>query len=153
MQTAGTPYTVFNIMIDGDWIYFVGNFIQLGTATSRGIIRYKIGIGAQNIGTGIGSVVNAEAITSICKIGDIIYIAGSFTWFNGFLNRNLAGFNIRTGAIKDMGYGLPMRPEGLCKYYSSSVASDTILVILGDNLEANGKLQRIVAFYDPSLNP
>lgn len=154
MQTTGHPNNVvFNILIDGNWIYYVGSFVGMGTATSRGICRYQIGVGAQNVGTGLKSVVNAEAITSISKIGNIIYIAGSFIWFNDFLSRNLAGFNVVTGYVKDMGYGMNMRPEGTCKYYNSSIASDTILVIAGDNLTANGKRQRIVSLYNPTLNP
>lgn len=141
------------------WIYFGGDFNYMtdgiDTARSRGLCRYKEGVGLQAIGTvGFNQVHGVETITGMTKSGDILYFVGQFTWFNNFYSRNIAGLNVVTGEIIDMGYGFTMRPEDIRHWTDTEglmgEADKEWLIVAGDFMDGNGKERLNVSLYDPS---
>lgn len=138
--------SVYDILNSNDgWLYFCGSFDSLGEIKANSIARFKMGKGMQSVGSGIFMQNSAVSITSIVEMDDIIYIAGSFSRFNGMLSNNFAAFNKITGQVYDVGYGVDMRVEALAVYQND-------IIICGDNFNANGKPRWIISRYRPSLN-
>jgi len=134
---------VYKILEHDGWLYFVGDFDQLGDATSKGIARWKNGE-IENVGSGIYGYY-ATAITSAVILDDILYVGGMFSRFNNMLSPMFAAVNLTTGEVIDVGYGLDMRVEDL-KVFNNEV------MIIGDGFHANGQRHFIVTAYDPALN-
>lgn len=138
---------IFDIHVDEEeWIYFAGGYSSLGGVSAGSLARFRPGDGIEAIGSGIFMNNQSAAITSMVEHDNIIYIAGSFSRFNGMLSVNFAAFNRNTWEVYDVGYGLDMRVEALAVYNND-------IIICGDNYTANGKPRWIIARYHPSLNP
>ena len=126
----------------------VGSFAQVDGITCNGIAHFdrtswhNIDNGGSEIGLGGASRFGGGDATDIISDGTNLYICGTFEKVNGQLCNKVVQYDGNSSWCA-LGWGVDLRPEGLCLY-------DGKLVITGDLYSADGINMNNIALYDIS---
>jgi hypothetical protein len=126
----------------GGW-YISGSFTYVSGVARAGVAHllsnYSLDSTWNPFPTGSYGIIGPMAV-----LNGTLYVGGSFGTIQGQIRKNLAAFNVSTGAL------LPWNPAGPNANYTQLAASGTSVYVLGGFTNFGSNLQNYLAAFDAS---